>query len=87
MADAFARLMNEDLGYARFGAQGGDWGSLVTSQLGFRHPDKLIGVHLNMIGARPFTGAGTPPLTPEEDEMRRLRWREIATQSTWRRRS
>lgn len=78
IADAFARLMTEDLGYARFGAQGGDWGSLVTSQLGYRHPDKVLGIHLNMLGARPFTGPGTPPLTPDEDAMRQAarRWQD-----------
>ena len=29
------------LGYARYGAQGGDWGALVTSELALRHAPKL----------------------------------------------
>src|SRR3954454_19468957 len=34
MADCFAALMQELLGFARFGAQGGDWGAAVASRLG-----------------------------------------------------
>ncbi|HTZ92834.1 MAG TPA: epoxide hydrolase [Streptosporangiaceae bacterium] len=52
IADAWAQLMTR-LGYPRYGAQGGDWGSGVTVQLGVRHPDDLAGIHLNMAGARP----------------------------------
>lgn len=71
MADAFARLMTDELGYPRFGAQGGDWGSMITSELGFRHPDKVVGIHQNMVGARPYTGLEEPPLTDEEQAMRK----------------
>ena len=52
IADAWDELMTR-LGYARYGAQGGDWGSGVTVQLGIRHPDDVLGIHLNMVGARP----------------------------------
>src|SRR6202020_995140 len=31
-ADLWAKLMTEVLGYDRFAAEGGDWGSLITSQ-------------------------------------------------------
>ncbi len=41
--------MQEELGYRRFGAQGGDWGAFITARLGQAHPDKLIGIHLNMV--------------------------------------
>jgi pimeloyl-ACP methyl ester carboxylesterase len=41
------------LSYARYGAQGGDWGSAVTSALGIRHSDHLAGIHLNMLIAGP----------------------------------
>jgi microsomal epoxide hydrolase len=47
MADAFAALMAR-LGYARYGAQGGDWGSLITTQIGLRDAAHLAGVHVNM---------------------------------------
>jgi pimeloyl-ACP methyl ester carboxylesterase len=47
IAAAWEQLMLR-LGYDRFGAQGGDWGSMVTSQLGMDHPRHLAGIHLNM---------------------------------------
>ncbi|MCB2063539.1 MAG: alpha/beta fold hydrolase [Novosphingobium sp.] len=45
-ADLWHRLMTEVLGYPRYGAQGGDWGALVTTQLGHKYADSLIGIHL-----------------------------------------
>jgi microsomal epoxide hydrolase len=41
------------LGHARFGAQGGDWGAMVSTYLGARHPARVLGVHLNMVIALP----------------------------------
>jgi pimeloyl-ACP methyl ester carboxylesterase len=41
------------LGYARFGAQGGDWGAMVSTYLGARHPAEVLGIHLNMVIALP----------------------------------
>jgi microsomal epoxide hydrolase len=52
IADVFAELMTEVLGYPRFAAQGGDWGAFVSSVLGWRHAQKLIGIHLNMLAVR-----------------------------------
>ena len=40
------------LGYARYGAQGGDWGSFVTAWLGANRPGHLIGLHLNLLPLR-----------------------------------
>ncbi|MGY1689064.1 epoxide hydrolase family protein [Geodermatophilus sp. SYSU D01105] len=54
-ADAWAELMSR-LGYARFGAQGGDIGSFVSANLGARHPDRVAGVHLNMVVTGPPEG-------------------------------
>ena len=48
VADAWAGLMTA-LGYDRFGAQGGDWGSAVTPCIGVQHPDRCVGIHLNMV--------------------------------------
>lgn len=45
---AFAELMQR-LGYARYGVQGGDWGSAISRQLGLAYPDRVLGVHLNML--------------------------------------
>jgi len=45
IADLFAALMTA-LGYPRFAAHGGDWGSGVTEQLALRHAASLVGIHL-----------------------------------------
>ncbi len=47
----FHQLMTR-LGYARYGAQGGDWGSFVTAWLGAHRPEHLFGIHLNMLPLR-----------------------------------
>ena len=52
MADAFATLMADVLGYRRFATQGGDWGASVSARLGFAHPRHTIGVHLNLLPLR-----------------------------------
>jgi len=52
IADVFAELMAGVLGYERFGAQGGDWGSFVTARLGYTHAQRMIGIHLNMMPVR-----------------------------------
>ncbi len=49
IAELFMQLMRDELGYQRFGAQGGDWGSAITSRLGYAYPQHLIGIHLNMV--------------------------------------
>lgn len=52
IASIWASLMR-GLGYGRFGAQGGDWGSMVSTYLGANHADVVAGVHLNMVVAFP----------------------------------
>ena len=47
IAVTWAQLMDR-LGYERFGAQGGDWGSMVTAALGTAAPEMLAGIHLTM---------------------------------------
>jgi pimeloyl-ACP methyl ester carboxylesterase len=47
IASAWEDLMRR-LGYERFAAQGGDWGSMVTNALGISHTAHVLGVHLNM---------------------------------------
>jgi microsomal epoxide hydrolase len=44
--DLWARLMTEKLGYPKFGAHGGDWGSTVTEQLARSHPGAVLAIHL-----------------------------------------
>ena len=52
MADVFAELMTDVLGYKRFAAQGGDWGGFITTRLGYAHPHKLLGIHLNLLAVQ-----------------------------------
>jgi pimeloyl-ACP methyl ester carboxylesterase len=52
-ARLFNTLMTQELGYDRYLAQGGDWGSVVTSWLGLDHAAHVKAIHLNMIGFRP----------------------------------
>ena len=68
IAALWARLMT-DLGYRRFGAQGGDWGSAISCALGLDHADRLIGIHLNYIAGR-FLFGGTLN-QPAQDEIGR----------------
>lgn len=49
IAAAFHHLMTYELGYSRYGAQGGDWGSAVTSWLGAAHAGQVVGIHLNLL--------------------------------------
>lgn len=48
IAALWAELM-AGLGYERFAVQGGDWGASVSTGLGFRFPDRIVGLHLNYI--------------------------------------
>ncbi len=65
IADCFAALMTDVLGYRHFGAQGGDWGSFVTSRLGVAYPERLVGIHLNLMPLRRDPRMVADP-TPEE---------------------
>ncbi len=65
IADSFTELMSSVLGFRRFAAQGGDWGSFITSRIGFAHPEKTIGIHLNMMPLRRDPKMVADP-TPDE---------------------
>jgi pimeloyl-ACP methyl ester carboxylesterase len=65
IADCFAALMTDVLGHGRFAAQGGDWGSFVTARLGHAYPERMIGIHLNLLPVRRDPAALANP-KPEE---------------------
>ncbi len=74
IAQAWDELMRR-LGYQRYGAQGGDWGSAISRELGLIAGDHIIGVHLNMLF--PWVPEEATDLTDAErshvETMRRFR--------------
>ena len=67
-ADLWVGLMDQ-LGYGRFAAQGGDWGSFISAQLGHKHPERMIGVHIHTPSFLDFLTTGRfdkDDFTPEE---------------------
>jgi microsomal epoxide hydrolase len=68
IAGAWVELMAA-LGYERYGAQGGDWGSMVSRHIADLDPAHVCGVHVNMMTA-------TPPGEP--DDLADLTEREAA---------
>jgi epoxide hydrolase len=58
---AWAELMRR-LGYDRYGAQGGDWGSAISRHVGIAAPEHVVGVHLNTLST----------YAPRDDELEGL---------------
>jgi len=65
IAAAWAQLMDR-LGHGRYGAQGGDWGSMITAALGTLAPVGLAGIHLTLPLARRPPDADLATLPPDE---------------------
>jgi microsomal epoxide hydrolase len=84
IAQCFAELMTEVLGYPRFGAQGGDWGGFVSSVLGHRYPERISGIHLNLLAVRRELDALKDPTPQEQQFLRELRrWSAEETGYQW----
>ena len=84
IAALFSRLMADVLGYERYVAQGGDWGSIIVARMALDHPERLAAVHFNMAPMRPYLGDGAASLSEAEQAWieiaRRTRPRETAYQ-------
>lgn len=82
-ADLWVSLM-ERLGYPRFASQGSDWGSFITAQLGHKHPERMIGVHMSTPAPLDFmsmTAIDPSDYTPEE-QAKLARTARISTEET-----
>ncbi|MDI7861602.1 epoxide hydrolase 1 [Rhizobiaceae bacterium n13] len=73
-ADAWGVLMQR-LGYTRWVAQGGDWGSLITHRLAQRKPEGLIAAHVNL----PLVIPAEKPANPTPEEQKALKGLSILT--------
>ncbi|QKW25832.1 alpha/beta fold hydrolase [Streptomyces seoulensis] len=78
IAAAWVDLMGT-LGYSRFAAHGGDWGGVITTVLGGRFPEHVLGIHTTTAQAPP--GLSTDGLTATERA-----WAE-ETRDFWRHRA
>ncbi|MDH1440418.1 epoxide hydrolase [Pseudomonas sp. GD03722] len=76
IARAWDVLMTR-LGYTRYLAQGGDWGAVVTTELGVLRPDGLAGIHLNL----PLVLPRVLPETPSREEAAMLE--AVAAYQRW----
>ncbi|HEX5615219.1 MAG TPA: alpha/beta fold hydrolase [Acidimicrobiia bacterium] len=68
VAGAWTQLMAR-LGYDRYGAQGGDWGSMISAQVGHLDPGHVVGVHLNMVVAFPPPDGGGELSEQEQQDL------------------
>lgn len=48
ISDLFHRLMTEVLGFDKYFAGGGDWGSTITGELGHGYPEHVLGVWMTL---------------------------------------
>ncbi|MEU6024760.1 epoxide hydrolase family protein [Micromonospora sp. NPDC047134] len=66
VARAWAELMRR-LGYDRYVAQGGDWGSPISLEVGLADPEHVVGVHVNMLATFPPQDPALFAGLPDED--------------------
>ncbi|MDR2858200.1 MAG: epoxide hydrolase 1 [Novosphingobium sp.] len=71
IARAWGTLMQR-LGYARWVAQGGDWGAFITNRIGEIAPEGCIGIHVNMPIARRTRAAKDSPTDEDRRAIARM---------------
>jgi pimeloyl-ACP methyl ester carboxylesterase len=64
-ADNEVKLMTEVLGYEKFAAAGGDWGAVVTSQLGHKYPDRVVALYIHTAMFLSLRQAEHPDFPPD----------------------
>ncbi len=72
-AELWASLMRDVLGYQRYAAAGGDWGSPISQLLALNNPASVIGIHLTDIGFQATMNLDPSSLTPVEQEYLRAK--------------
>ncbi len=76
VANLFARLMTNELGYKKYAAHGGDWGSSVTERLALDHGGSLVGIHITDV---PYWHLFSVPTTDLSEAERNY----LETGKTW----
>ncbi|AZK95523.1 MULTISPECIES: epoxide hydrolase family protein [Streptomyces] len=72
IARAWVELMHR-LGYERYGAQGGDFGSGISTALGAVAPEQVVGVHVNYLPTPPVPDAGLELSASDEARLDKIR--------------
>src|ERR1700722_18477456 len=62
IAAAFGQIADQ-LGYQRYGVQGGDWGAIVSYNMAELRPDRTLGLHVNLMNVPPPSGEAAAPPT------------------------
>ena len=71
---AASNALMQALGYDRYFAQGGDWGSAVTCAIGMNHGDHCAGIHVNMVVGAPPPDLMTDLTDSEKLYLARFGW-------------
>jgi microsomal epoxide hydrolase len=85
MADCLVDLMTEVLGYARFAAQGGDWGGITSANMAARHGARMLGIHVTLLALRrdPALFQGSPSPAEVKFQAELAHWLHEETGYQW----
>jgi pimeloyl-ACP methyl ester carboxylesterase len=68
VGNLWVKLMCDVLGYEKFASAGGDWGSIITAELGHAHPERLLAIHLTLVLLHEFSHYDLPNTEYAADE-------------------